>query len=218
MEYLEKYNEKLIKYILEKSNTLTYNNYESGEVIVNIGDLITKFGIIISGTLEIVNYTYHGEKKSHQYLEKDNTIPIYPIYYHSSGKREYKYTLKCETDAEIAWIDKDEFLEIIKKDPEILYDMLMHISIRGYKSQLQLRCMNYNKVRERLAYWIVEMNDIEDKGYIKLPRTQTILADSLYVNRSSLNQELNKLVDEKLIEINNRILKILDIEKLKENF
>lgn len=215
MKMLADNNDELVNHILKNSKNLIYKNYKSGEIVVYEGASINQIGILMDGLLEIVNYTYSGEKKSHEYLGKNTLIPIY---YYLVGIKEYKYTLKCERNAEIAWLDKDEFKEIIKKDPEILYDMLIHISKRGYKAQLQLTCMNYNKVRERLAYWIVEMNHIEDKGYIKIPRTQTILADSLYVNRSSLNQELNKLIDEGLIEISGKTLKILDVEKLKENY
>ena len=207
-------NKKLSHEILKNSRSLIYKNYKAGEIVEHNGASMTKTGIILDGLLQIVNYTYSGEKKSHEYLEKNTLIPIY----HLSGVKVYKYTLVCEKDAKVAWINIDEFELILKKDPGMLYDMLVYVSKRGYKAQLQLGCMKYTKVRERLAYWIVEFNQIEDRGYIKLPQTQTIFADSLYVNRSSLNQELKKFIDEGLIEVNGKTLKILDIEKLKENY
>lgn len=215
---LEKINENLIDKILKNSKTLEYRDYKSEDTIVNIGDKINKFGIIIKGNIEIASYTYDGEKKSNQYLTKDHTIPIHAIYYQFLNKDEYKYSLECESDSTIAWIDREEFISIIKSDPQILYEMLLQESIKGYKAQVQLNCMSYNKVRERLACWIVEVSELEKTGYIEIPRTQSIFADTLYVNRSSLNQELKKLKEEKLIDIDGNVLKVLDIEKLKESF
>lgn len=141
-------------------------------------------------------------------------IPIQPL----SGVKEYQFTLLCEKSSRIAWIDKGEFELKVRKNSEILYDMLIHIFKKGYRAQVLLGCMKYTKIKERLAYWIVEVNQIENKEYIKLPRTQSILADSLYVNRSSLNQELKKFVDEGLIEMNKQQLKVLDLEKLRRKY
>lgn len=143
---------------MKKSKTLETKAYNSRDTIVNLGDIINKFGIVKKGIIEIVHYTYQGERKSQQHLIKDFTIPIHPVYYEYSNKREYRYTLECKRDAEVIWIDRDEFIDIIKNDGEILYEMLLQESVKGYKTQIQLRCMTYNKVRERLACWIVEMS------------------------------------------------------------
>ena len=121
MTFLEENNEKLINYLLEHSNTLVNKVYDSRQIIVHEGDKVEKIGIVREGLLEIVNYTYYGEKKSHEYLKKNTLIPIYQ---YLAGIKEYKYTLRCEKKAEVSWIDCDEFEKIIKKNPEILYDKI----------------------------------------------------------------------------------------------
>lgn len=70
-------NEKLIDYILKNSKTVVYKNYKTGDVIREQGDKIVRIGLVISGVLQMINYTYQGGRKLHEYSKPYSIIPIY---------------------------------------------------------------------------------------------------------------------------------------------
>lgn len=76
-----------------------------------------------------------------------------------------------------------------------------------------IRTTTYLKVIQRLAFWLLTSMDA-DKSY-QLPGTQGVLADILQSNRSSLNQELHKLIKMDAIMINKRTIKIINSDILE---
>ena len=87
----------------------------------------------------------------------------------------------------------------------------MHSS-PGYKDY----CLNYQTIRERIAYWIVGMHDIAPAETIRMPGSQLMLDNMLLVSRSSLNQELKLMEKEGYFRITGREMQDWDKEKLEE--
>ena len=85
----------------------------------------------------------------------------------------------------------------------------MHSS-PGYKDY----CLNYQTIRERIAYWIVGMRDIAPAETIRMPGSQLMLANMLHVSRSSLNQELKLMQKDGYFKVRGREMYELDEEKL----
>lgn len=77
-----------------------------------------------------------------------------------------------------------------------------------------IRTVSYTKVVQRLAFWILTTAD--DQGRLELPGTQEMYADILHTNRSTLNQELQKLKEAKAITVRGKKVKIKDYNYLKE--
>lgn len=78
-------------------------------------------------------------------------------------------------------------------------------------NKLVIRATQYSKVSQRLAYWILHLQEVD---YLKLPTSQTMLADILRVNRPSLNQELKKFAEDKAIYIEGMEIRVLDRDYL----
>ncbi|MBG9981179.1 winged helix-turn-helix domain-containing protein [Facklamia sp. DSM 111018] len=81
----------------------------------------------------------------------------------------------------------------------------------NYNKQV-IRTTTYSKVIQRLAFWLLT-EDKGESGY-KMPGTQEVFADILQTNRSSLNQELQKLCHMDAILLKGRIIKIINRQKL----
>ena len=86
----------------------------------------------------------------------------------------------------------------------------------GTENQLYLNCLNYQTVRERIAYWIVGIRQIEARQEVHMPRSQRIFANMLHVNRSSLNQELKQMEREGYFLLDKEKMLHVDGERLKE--
>ncbi|MFR2692391.1 MAG: hypothetical protein ACLTBV_16860 [Enterocloster bolteae] len=94
------------------------------------------------------------------------------------------------------WVPVQVMEEMLEKDRQLLYALLLYVSQRGLKNQLYLNCLNYQTIRERIAYWIVGMHNIAPAETIRMPRLQLMLANMLHVRQVLLNQELKLMEKE----------------------
>ena len=96
-----------------------------------------------------------------------------------------------------------------------MYALLLYISQRGLKNQLYLHCLGYQTIRQRVAYWIVGMNNITPDETLHMPCSQAVLANMLHVSRASLNQELKQMEKEGLFAICKKEMHEVDLEGLR---
>ncbi len=193
-------------------------SYEPNEVVFRKGDSLKYFCIIEKGLLKSSEYTNGGKEMSSSYFyhEKDMgtdypfAIDAFPFYliYGGMGKHTMDtYSVKSST---IIKIPIDELKPIVESDPVFMKNVLMFVSEFACYSQIMLRAVEYRRVEERLAYWMLNVN--ESRNNIRIPYSQEVLAGMLHVSRSSLNQELIRLREEDLIEINKRKIIIKNVK------
>lgn len=191
----------------------TQKTYRAGECIQSEGDTITHFGIVVSGILKAVSYSRDGEELCNAYFEEED---IFPEFLYLSGSRHYTYLLYVEKRAEVLWIPIFLLEEMLSADAGLVSALLCYVSQRGLKNQLYLNCLNYQTVRERIAYWIVGIRKIESRQEVHMPRSQRIFANMLHVSRSSLNQELKQMEREGFFRLDKEKMLQVEGERLKE--
>ncbi|WP_313898329.1 helix-turn-helix domain-containing protein [Nodosilinea sp. LEGE 07298] len=74
-------------------------------------------------------------------------------------------------------------------------------------------CNSLHNVDQRLARWLLEVNDRTDHSHFKL--TQEFLADMLGVRRPSVTQTAQKLQEKGLIHYHRGHIDILDLDGLE---
>ena len=187
--------------------------YDASQCIHPQGTKITSFGIVETGILKAVDHTRKDAEMCHAYFEARD---IFPEFLYFSGEKEYSYTLAAEKRSTVLWVPVQVMEEMLEKDRQLLYALLLYVSQRGLKNQLYLNCLNYQTIRERIAYWIVGMHDIAPAETIRMPGSQLMLAHMLHVSRSSLNQELKLMEKEGYFRITGHEMQGWDKEKLEE--
>lgn len=185
--------------------------YEAAQCIHCRGTEISCFGIVESGILKAVDITKNGVELCHAYFESKD---IFPEFLYFSGKKNYSYTLVTQKKSTVLWVPVRVIEQMLKKDQQLMYALLLYISQRGLKNQLYLNCLNYQTIRGRVAYWIVGIHNIAPMELIHMPCSQLMLANMLHVSRSSLNRELKLMEKEGYFRIRNREMRILDEDKL----
>lgn len=197
-------NEEYRSYFMHKT-------YEAAQCIHPQGTKITHFGIVENGILKAVAHTENGMELCHAYFEAKD---IFPEFLYFSGKKNYSYSLVAEKKSTVVWVPVHVMEDMLEKDQPLMYALLLHISQRGFKNQLYLNCLNYQTIRERIAYWIVGMHNIAPAESIHMPCSQLMLANMLHVSRSSLNQELKLMEKDGYFQIKNHEMQSLDEGRL----
>ena len=125
--------------------------------------------------------------------------------------REFPYDVYATKKTKVYFLPFKEFEKIMDTDIVLTKNILKFVAEYTCFNKLVIRATQYSKVSQRLAYWILHLDEVD---YLKLPTSQTMLADILRVNRPSLNQELKKFADDKAIYIEAMEIHVLNRDYL----
>lgn len=192
---------------------LTLKTYKTAQILRSQGDPIEHFGFVVDGVLRAEKYTTQGSDLCCAYFENND---VFPGLLYFTGKRVFTYTLVAVKRTTVAWMAISDVEAMLEEDANMMYAFMLYISKRGMKNQLLLNCLMYQTIQERIAYWLIGMNNMTQNERIPLPKSQTIWANTLHVSRSSLNQELKRMEKEGYFKIDGHTLILLDQKRLEE--
>ncbi|MDO5018203.1 MAG: Crp/Fnr family transcriptional regulator [Lagierella massiliensis] len=193
-------------------------HYESNEVIFRKGENIKYFCIIERGLLKTSEYTNRGKEMSSSYFYYEKNlgtdypfaIDAFPFYLIYGGTGKHTMDIYAVKSTTLIKIPIEEFKPIIESDSIFMLNVLNFVSQFACYGQIMLRAVEYRRIEERLAYWMLNVN--ESRKNIYIPYSQEVLAEMLHVNRSSLNQELGRLREQGLIDIYKRKITIKNLD------
>lgn len=107
-----------------------------------------------------------------------------------------------------------DFNELVAALPELKSTLLAYTKAYHYQLLVSGACNGAHNIRQRLARWLLMMNDRSDEPHLQL--THEFLAAVLGVHRPSLSKEAEILQDQKLIEYNRGSLVVLDVAGLED--
>ena len=187
--------------------------YKAAETVRSQGTPIREFGIVAEGCLKTSRYTIDGTELCNGYFEKDDVFPELLFF---TGQKVYTYHLVAVKRTTVMWLDTLHFELMLRTDPRLMYRFMLYLSKRGLKNQMLLCCLRYHTIRERIAFWLVWMDDAAQGGRLPLPPSQTIWANELRVSRASLNQEIKHMEDLGYFRIRGHELEAIDRKALEE--
>lgn len=192
-----------------KKLDIGHQKFDTNELVMTKGDRISHAIFIEKGCLKTVEYMIDGKEIVSSYYFEGDAFPFY-LYF---GKVDFfPYDAYAIKKTSISLIPLKEFEKIIDEDIVLTKNVLKFIAEYTCFNKLVIRATQYNKVEQRLAYWLLHQDEVDD---LKFPTTQTMLSDILRVNRPGLNQELMKLKENKIIEKSDRNFIVLNKDYLK---
>ena len=131
------------------------------------------------------------------------------------------YTDNAETldDTEIRLINKDDFYELLEKNPRLNQRFIRLLSGNIIKKDAQMLGFAYHSVRKRIANALVSVaeklkaNPDEDTCVIRVSRED--LASIAGTANETISRTLADFIDEGLLSKKGNSIEILSIDKLK---
>lgn len=128
------------------------------------------------------------------------------------------YYFEATTKVKVRVALKDEVLEFIKDNPDILFNLLSRV-YKGTDGILERMTylMSGDAYSRLIAELIIESKRFGEKkdDQVKLKISETDLASETGMTRETVSRQLKKLKDENLITFKNKALIINDIKKLE---
>ncbi len=183
----------------------------ANEMLFSQNQQATGFYLIESGQIKIYRMAPDGrEQIIHLFGEGEifGEVPVfqgtaYPAYAQSTKK------------SSVLYFSRDRFLELGKKQPEILLSLLAVLSLRLRHFVELIDDFSLKDITARLAKFLCNHCAGCSIRKVKLATSKTELAGQLGTIPATLSRTFKKLVELKIIEVNGNRIAILDCDALK---
>ena len=127
------------------------------------------------------------------------------------------YGVETVTPCTVATLQHGQFRRLLATCPTLAMQVVERVSDGEMRAHEHMTSLGRRSARERIAALIVELTsraqckDLGMRKYsIDLPVTQMMIGDALGLSNEHVCRILGKLANDKVIEINNHTLKVLD--------
>ncbi len=181
-------------------------SYDKEELIQRLGEPLIYSGIVLDGTVEgsfisenfnKINMNHFTTGRSFGEALACVKTPHSPI------------QLKALTNCTVLLLNLSRILEGLPEDcayhTTLATNMIQILASQNVFSNLKLRIMSQKSLRDRILIYLHSL--VPDKnGNLKIPFSQTALAEFLGVNRSALSRELGHMQDEGIITVDGKFI------------
>lgn len=212
--------DKAVSYKLEAFFT-KFNNktYKKGEILIRADEDPNAVFYLKEG---LVKQYVISKKGDELVVNIFRPISFFPMSW-AINNTHNDYYFEAVTDVEVWKAPKEEVTVFIKKDPEILYDLLSRI-FKGTDGLF--RRMTFLMTGNAYARLITELiiqakrfgthHSVHPFGTIELKISEKDLAAQTGMSRETVSREMKFLKDAGLVVFNKNILQISNLEKLEE--
>ena len=206
---------------LEEVNRVKVSNlYKKGQIIFYEGMNPTGVFCVNKGKVKISKIGFDGKEQIVRFVLDGGLLGIRALL----GDRPYSATATTLEDSIVCFINKETFVQVLTKYPEIRQCMIRLLSRLLEEAENKITSLAQKPVRERVAEALLILNQVfltdhsacdqpADNGTINLSRED--LANMVETATETVIRLLSEFKEEGLITIEGRTISILNIEELQ---
>jgi CRP/FNR family cyclic AMP-dependent transcriptional regulator len=202
--------------LAELARLFTVHQYRKHQTIFREGDPSEKFYIVVSGSVAVVRVNSEGRETILSLLKANDFFGEMSIF--DSVVRSA--AVRTVTAAEVAMIDREEFMALLDHSPRIGRMLIIALADRLRAANQLISSTTSQDIRSRLAALL--LNLVERFGEhapngtrIALRLTNQEMANMIGTTRETVNRTLNKFWDERLIDMKTANVVVVEPEKLR---
>lgn len=186
--------------------------HKKNSILFRQGDLCDALYILITGSVKTEMITENGNLLGVEIINAPR--PLAPAFIFSSNNR-FPVDVTAIEDVEVLRIPKNEVMRLMNEHPDFMQQFLKHSANRTQFLTNRLQLLSIKTIKGKIAHFLLEQAGEEGMTF-RINRNQTELAEFFGVARPSLARSLSEMLDDKVIEVNKKEYKILDIKKLRD--
>ena len=179
--------------VLNKEEHKLVKGYQvaKNSVIFHEGDLCENVGIIISGKIDIISYSFEGKELLLNSLKAGDMFGNNCLF---SSEPVYRGDIIAKEKSVVAFINKANLTFLLQNNKEFLNLYLKAQSDTGKSLNARIQLLSLVNAEERLFYYASKNN-----GIIEF-KNVTTLAATIGVQRETLSRLLTNLIERHLIK------------------
>ncbi len=180
-------------------------SYKKGQILVHAGDAPECIMSIVTGSVKQYDLTYRGDEVVLNVFKEPAFFPMsYAI-----NRTPNDYFFEAYTDVKLRKVPFEDAIEFIKKNPDVLYDLLGRV-YRGTDGLMRrMAHLMASSARSRVVYeLIIESRRFgeQNKGSYLLNINESEIGSRAGLSRETVNREVSKLKSLGLIKIGKQIV------------
>lgn len=191
--------------------------YRRGEIIIRADDTPSGVYFLKQGFVRDYTISDNGEEMTLVIFKPGD---IFPLPWAINNEPISRY-LEAATPVEVWRASREQFLEFLKKDPEVLLDITGKILVRLSGLMERMKYLVFGNAYAKVISIILicaERFGERKKGVIEIqvPLTHKDIALLVGLSRETTSRQLEQLMAKELISYHAKQLVVNNIEKLKE--
>lgn len=179
--------------VLTKKEHKLVKGYQvtKNSVINHEGDLCENVGVIISGKVDIVSYSFQGKEQILNSLKAGDIFGNNLIF---SSEPIYRGDVIAKEKCVIAFINKENLIYLLQNNQDFLTLYLKAQSDFGKSLNARIQLLSFTNAEERLVYYASKNDNVI------VFKNVTTLAAQIGIQRETLSRLLTSLVKRHLIK------------------
>ena len=179
--------------VLSKKEHKLVQGYQvaKNSIIYHEGDLCENIGIVVSGKIDIVSYSFEGKEQIINSLKAGDIFGNNLLF---SSEPVYRGDVIAKEKSVIAFINKEDLIYLLQNNQDFLNLYLKAQSDKAKALTARIQLLSFTNAEERLFYYASKNN-----GVIVF-KNVTTLAATIGVQRETLSRLLTSLIKRHLIK------------------
>ncbi|MEA4895554.1 MAG: Crp/Fnr family transcriptional regulator [Oscillospiraceae bacterium] len=184
--------------------------YEKGRTVFSCGESIEKFGIVLSGQVQVVQDDYYGNRSI---LAKVDAGNLFGESFACAETKTLPVSVIATTESELLFIDCRRLAVPCAKacgfHSRLIQNMLGIVSIKNIALTQKIEFTSKRTTREKLLAYLSAEAKKAGSGRFCIPFNRQELSDYLSVERSAMSAELSKLRDDGVLRFHKNQFELL---------
>ncbi len=185
--------------------------FNRGELLFEEGQTADGFYVVVSGKVKVFKLSPDGRERILHVIHPNSSFADAAIFDDGAFPA---FAMSIDKSS-LLFFPKDQFLSLLHCYPQLAINMIAGLSrfLRSFATQIE--DLTFRDVPARLARYLISSSQ-KGSNQVKLSISKAQLASNLGTTSETLSRTLRKLADEELIEVQGRIIRLLDAERLHD--
>ncbi len=198
-------------------NSLVQKKYSKSDYIFYEGEEANAFGIVLEGRVKIVKHSLEGKEVIIRIIPEKHIFGEVAMF----DNLPYPASAIAMENSKILMFEKKTFLETIKKEPSIAWEIIMDLSRKLRDASQTLKEVASERVERRIASLLLRLGEyygVKKGNVIELnfPLTRQEIADMCGTTVETAIRVMSRLTKEGIIETERGTIRLLVPVELKK--
>jgi len=188
--------------------------YDDGELVFQQGGTAQAFFVVSRGAVELYAIAEDGHKKTIEVLQRGQSFAEALTF---MTPARYPVTAQALGPIELFHIPCDKYRDQLANDVSACLRLVARLCQHLHSRVVDLEYQAIHSARERLVLFLLSRLPHEDTAspvlLMELPRQ--VIASRIGVQPETLSRLLRQMIDENLVEVSGRTIKVLDLPRLR---
>jgi CRP-like cAMP-binding protein len=187
--------------------------FRKGDLIASSGDTYNSLLIIVKGAVVGELIDFEGRVLRIEELRAPDTIASAFIF---GDNNQLPVNITAIDDTRLLVIPREDLLQLMKKHGQILHNYLNIMANRAQHLSKKIRLLGLQSIKGKIAHYLLELETKTGSPDIKLPNSQSEIADMFGATRPSIGRVFREMDQQGYIQAKGKRVKIIDTPGLSK--